>query len=96
MLIDTHTHLDDARFDNDRDTVLARAREAGVETFITIGCDLATSHAAVSLADRYPFIYATIGVLLSSSSRNASSAAVSISSISNPQQSIDRLYHLVL
>ena len=62
MLIDTHTHLDDARFDNDRDTVLARAREAGVETFITIGCDLATSHAAVSLADRYPFIYATIGV----------------------------------
>jgi len=62
VLIDTHTHLDDARFDNDRDTVLARAREAGVETFITIGCDLATSHAAVSLADRYPFIYATIGV----------------------------------
>jgi len=62
VLIDTHTHLDDARFDGDRDAVIARAREAGVETFITIGCDLATSRAAVSLADRYPFIYATVGV----------------------------------
>jgi len=62
VLIDTHTHLDDARFDGDRDAVITRAREAGVEAFITIGCDLATSRAAVSLADRYPFIYATVGV----------------------------------
>lgn len=62
VLIDTHTHLDDARFDSDRDTVIARAREAGVDAFVTIGCDLATSQAAVSLADRYPFIYATVGV----------------------------------
>jgi len=62
VLIDTHTHLDDARFDGDRDAVIARAREAGVETLITIGCDLASSRAAVSLADRYPFIYATVGV----------------------------------
>lgn len=62
VLIDTHTHLDDARFDSDRDTVIARAREAGVDAFVTIGCDLATSQAAVSLADRYPCIYATVGV----------------------------------
>ena len=61
-MIDTHTHLDDARFDGDRDTVLARAREVGVETLITIGCDLPTSRAAVDMADRYPFIYATVGV----------------------------------
>jgi TatD DNase family protein len=62
MLIDTHTHLDDARYDDDRETMIARAREAGVDTFITIGCDLATSKAAVELADRYPFVYASIGV----------------------------------
>jgi TatD DNase family protein len=62
MLIDTHTHLDDTRYDGDREAMLARAREAGVETFITIGCDLATSRAAVELADRYPFVYASIGV----------------------------------
>ena len=62
MLIDTHAHLDDARFDSDRDAMIARAREAGVEHFVTIGCDLATSRAAVELADRYPFVYATVGV----------------------------------
>ncbi len=62
MLIDTHTHLDDTRYDSDRDAMIARAREAGVGTFITIGCDLATSRAAVGLAERYPFVYASIGV----------------------------------
>jgi TatD DNase family protein len=62
MLIDTHTHLDDARYNDDRESVIARAREAGVETFLTIGCDLATSRSAVALADRYPFVYASIGV----------------------------------
>lgn len=62
MFIDTHTHLDDARYEPDRDAVIARARETGVETMITIGCDLATSQAAVALADRYPFVYATVGV----------------------------------
>jgi len=62
LLIDTHAHLDDARFDGDRDAMIARAREAGVENFVTIGCDLTTSRAAVELADRYPFVYATVGV----------------------------------
>jgi TatD DNase family protein len=62
MLIDTHCHLDDPRYDADREAVIERAREAGVTTFITIGCDLATSRAAVALADRYPFVYATVGV----------------------------------
>lgn len=62
MLIDTHTHLDDARYESDRDAMIARAREAGVDTMITIGCDLATSRSAVALADHYPFVYASIGV----------------------------------
>jgi TatD DNase family protein len=62
MLIDTHTHLDDARYNDDRDAMIARARGAGVDAFVTIGCDLATSRAAVSLAERYPFVYASIGV----------------------------------
>jgi TatD DNase family protein len=62
MLIDTHTHLDDPRFETDRDAVLARAREAGVGTLITIGCDVETSRAAVALADRYEQVFATIGV----------------------------------
>jgi TatD DNase family protein len=62
MFIDTHTHLDDLRFDPDREATIARAQQAGVGAFVTIGCDLATSQAAVSLADRYSFVYASIGV----------------------------------
>lgn len=62
MLIDTHTHLDDPRYEADRDAVIARARETGIDSMITIGCDLATSQAAVALANRYPFVYATVGV----------------------------------
>jgi TatD DNase family protein len=62
MLIDTHTHLDDARYDGDRDAMINRARQAGVERFVTIGCDLATSRAAVALADQHQFVYASIGV----------------------------------
>ena len=62
MLIDTHTHLDDPRYDADRDTTIERARQAGVGAFVTIGCDLATSRSAVTLADHHPDIYASIGV----------------------------------
>ena len=62
MLFDTHTHLDDARYHEDREAVITRAREAGVEAFLTIGCDLMTSRAAVALTDHYPFVYASIGV----------------------------------
>ena len=42
--------------------MIARAQEAGVETMITIGCDVVTSRSAVALADHYPFVYASIGV----------------------------------
>ena len=43
MLIDSHCHIDDARFDADREVMMTRARAAGVEHFVTIGCDLETS-----------------------------------------------------
>ena len=62
MLIDSHCHIDDARFDADRDAMLTRARAGGVERFVTIGCDLETSRAAVALAEKNPLISATVGV----------------------------------
>jgi len=62
MLIDSHVHLDDERYNPDRAEIFKRAEEAGVEAFVTIGCDLATSRAAVELADRHAGVYATIGV----------------------------------
>lgn len=62
MLIDSHVHLDDLRYDTDRNTILQRAEAAGVEAMVTIGCDLATSQAAVALAQAHPQVFATIGV----------------------------------
>jgi len=63
-LVDSHCHLDDEKFDADRDAAIERARVAGVERMMVIGTgdgppDL---EAGIRLADRYPFIYATVGV----------------------------------
>lgn len=62
MLIDSHCHLDDPQFDNDREAVLKRAQEEGITHLVTIGCDLASSQRAVSLAQQHPFIFSSIGV----------------------------------
>jgi TatD DNase family protein len=63
-LVDSHCHLDDSKFDADREQVIERALAAGVERLMAIGTgdgppDLRT---AIRQADRYPFLFATIGV----------------------------------
>ena len=60
-MIDTHAHVHDARFDEDRSEVLARAKAAGIATMVTVGCDLADSHRALETA-KDNRIYASIGV----------------------------------
>lgn len=62
MLIDTHCHLDFSEFDVDREAVLVRAKEAGVEYIINVGSSLQNSRAAVSLANKYPSIFASVGI----------------------------------
>lgn len=62
MLIDSHVHLDDEMFDQDRDAVILRAKEAGVCCMINIGADMLSSARAVSLASQYPEIYAAVGI----------------------------------
>lgn len=52
-MIDTHCHVHDPAFDEDRDKVIARAREAGVSAMVTIGEDLADSSKAIETARRY-------------------------------------------
>ncbi|MCG8353093.1 MAG: TatD family hydrolase [Chloroflexales bacterium] len=61
-LIDTHTHLHAAHFDEDRAIVLERAAVAGVARIVEIGYDLASSQAALALADDYPQIFAVVGI----------------------------------
>ncbi len=60
-LIDSHCHLDLAQFDEDRDEVLNRARQAGVNRFINPATDLPSSRRAVALATRYRAVFAAIG-----------------------------------
>jgi len=61
MLIDTHCHLHDARFDEDRAEAINRAREAGVQAMITIGCDLDTTQKAQALSLIHDDIYFSAG-----------------------------------
>ena len=60
-LTDSHAHLDFRQFDADRDAVIARAREAGLVAILNVGTDLASSKAAVALAEKQDFIYAAVG-----------------------------------
>lgn len=62
MLIDSHAHLDDRRFNRDRDMIIKKLEENGIELVINIGADLKTSIASVSLAEKHKNIYATVGV----------------------------------
>lgn len=61
-LVDTHTHLNDAKFSEDCESVIARAREAGVTRMINMGDTLASSERAVTLAEAHAGLYAGVGI----------------------------------
>jgi TatD DNase family protein len=62
MLFDTHTHIDQAEFDDSRDEVLAQARVAGVEGIIAVGTTVEASGKCLELAARYDGVYAAVGL----------------------------------
>jgi TatD DNase family protein len=64
VFVDSHAHLEGHRFDSDREQVIARAREAGVETIVAIGNGDGPVNfdCGILLAEKYEFIYATIGI----------------------------------
>jgi TatD DNase family protein len=61
-MIDTHAHLGQPAFNEDRREVIDRSFEEGCEAIIEVGWDLASSRAAVRLAEREENIYAAVGV----------------------------------
>ena len=61
-LFDTHCHLDDERFNEDREELIGNLRKDGVERLVTAGYSLEGSKRAVELSEKYDFIYATIGI----------------------------------
>ena len=62
QLIDTHAHLDDDAFASDRDETLARADAVGLSAIVTIGTTVGTSRTAVEFTDRYPHVFAAVGI----------------------------------
>lgn len=62
MLVDTHAHLDSAEFKGDLEEVISRSLAVGVNTIVTVGTDLESSHQAILLAEQYPSVYATVGI----------------------------------
>ena len=61
MLFDTHAHMDDRAFSEDRAELLASLKDAGVGLLMNPGCSLESSRNAVKLAEQYDWIYAAVG-----------------------------------
>ena len=61
-LFDSHCHVDEPKFDGDRDTVLSRMREAGVTRYAVIGSDIASSRHAADYAAAHEGCYAAVGI----------------------------------
>ncbi len=61
MIFDTHAHYDASQFDADRDELLRSLPAKGVGLIIDPGCDEPSSLQALSLAERFPFVYAAVG-----------------------------------
>ena len=62
MFIDTHCHLEDENFSDDRAEVLSRAKVAGVEKIINFGSTLKSSIAVTELAKNFSELYAGVGI----------------------------------
>src|SRR6267154_4781454 len=64
MFVDSHAHLDDKQFDSDREQVIARARESGVEALVAVGIGDGPQQVdcGIRLAEKYDFIRATLGI----------------------------------
>lgn len=62
MFIDSHAHLEFEDFVPDLDQVVLRAQEAKVEKIITLGVDVKRAQQAIEIAEKYPQIYAAIGI----------------------------------
>src|SRR5919108_1719588 len=64
ILVDSHAHLEMEQFDADREQVISRAQEAGVENIVAIGSGTGPESldCGIRLAEKYEFIYATIGI----------------------------------
>ncbi len=62
MLFDSHAHINDEQFDEDREELLKKVKESGVDLLVNPGADMPSSRTAVKLANEVDFVYAAVGV----------------------------------
>ncbi|MBC7909776.1 MAG: TatD family hydrolase, partial [Pyrinomonadaceae bacterium] len=65
MFVDSHAHIDGTEYDEDRDEVIARARDAGIAAILNIGTGDPHSGSlerAVEVAEKYEGVFAAVGV----------------------------------
>ena len=62
MYFDAHAHFDDEQFDTDRELLIPQMHSFGVDYIINAGSDYETSIKSIALSEKYPFIYAAVGV----------------------------------
>jgi TatD DNase family protein len=62
MLFDSHAHIDDKKFNDDRDEVIARAATGGLEGILNAGADMFSSARAVELAAKHDIVWAAVGI----------------------------------
>lgn len=62
FLYDSHAHLDNEMFDNDRDAVMKKIKKSGVGLVNNIGSSINESKSSIALAEKYDFVRATVGV----------------------------------
>lgn len=62
MLFDSHAHLNDEKFDEDREELIASLKDSGIEYVVNPGADMESSRTAVELGEKYDFIYPAVGV----------------------------------
>lgn len=62
MLFDSHAHINDEKFDEDRDEVIEHLRENSIDLVVNPGADMPSSRSAVELANKVDFIYSAVGV----------------------------------
>lgn len=62
MLFDSHAHLNDEKFDEDREELIASLKDSGIEYVVNPGADMESSRTAVELGKKYGFIYPAVGV----------------------------------
>ena len=61
-IFDVHAHYDDEKFDEDREELLNSMPSLGVKTIVNASVDIATAKKAIGFSERYPFMYAAVGI----------------------------------